>query len=285
MRSAELLSTAFGLLQVSINAALASVAANDFYLSNEQLTKGQIRMKRRCFLAKAAAFSAAIAAAPSARVLLGAEDAKKNDSKGSAVPNRKLTPPAKGRIPVAVVISEGVTVIDFAGPWEVFQDVMIAEQMPFQLFTVSDKIETITATAGLKLVPDYTFANVPECQVVVIPAQRGSEPMREWLRKVSQTADVTMSVCTGAFQLAKAGLLAGKCATTHHEFLDRLEKDFPDVKVARGVRFVEGERISTAGGLSSGIDLALRVVERYFGRKVAETTATYMEYQGTGWLT
>jgi len=99
--------------------------------------------------------------------------------------------------------------------------------------------------------------------------------MREWLRKISQIADVTMPVCTGAFQLAKAGLLAGKSATTHHEFLDRLEKDFPDVNVARGVRFVEGERISTAGGLSSGIDLALRVVERYFGRKVAETTASY----------
>jgi transcriptional regulator GlxA family with amidase domain len=178
-----------------------------------------------------------------------------------------------------------VTVIDFAGPWEVFQDVMVGEQMPFQLFTVSDKIETITATAGLKLVPDYTFTNVPECKVVVIPAQTGSEAMREWLRKISQTADVTMSVCTGAFQLAKAGLLDGKSATTHHEFLDRLEKDFPDVKVARGVRFVEGERISTAGGLSSGIDLALRVVERYFGRKVAETTASYMEYQGKDWLT
>ena len=102
---------------------------------------------------------------PVAHVLLGTEDAKKDDSKGSAVPNRKLTPPAKGRIPVAVLISEGVTVIDFAGPWEVFQDVMIGEHMPFQLFTVSDKIETVTATAGLKLVPDYTFANVPECKV------------------------------------------------------------------------------------------------------------------------
>lgn len=242
-------------------------------------------MKRRCFLGKAAAFGAVMASVPAARVLMATENAKKKDSKASAVPIRKLTPPAQGRIPVAVVISEGVTVIDFAGPWEVFQDVMVGEQMPFQLFTVADKIETITASAGLKLVPDYTFATVPECKVVVIPAQKGSEPMREWLREMSPMADVTMSVCTGAFQLAKAGLLAGKSATTHHQFLDRLEKDFPDVKVQRGVRFVEGERISTAGGLSSGIDLALRVVERYYGRRVAETTATYMEYQGKGWLT
>ena len=93
-----------------------------------------------------------------------------------------------------------------------------------------------------------------------------------------------MSVCTGAFQLAKAGLLNGKPATTHHDFIDRFAKQYPDIDVKRGLRFVEGENISTAGGLTSGIDLALRVVERYFGRKIAEKTATYMEYQSKGWM-
>jgi len=132
--------------------------------------------------------------------------------------------------------------------------------------------------------PHYTFANLPEVKVVVIPAQRGSDAMREWLRKTVGKADVTMSVCTGAFHLAKAGLLSGKSATTHHEFLDKLERQFPDIQVKRGVRFVESERISTAGGLTSGTDLALRVVERYFGRAVAQTTATYMEYDGKGWI-
>jgi transcriptional regulator GlxA family with amidase domain len=159
-----------------------------------------------------------------------------------------------------------------------------ANQASFRLFTVSESAEVVTSGSGLKLVPDYTFANVPEVKVVVIPAQRGSDVMREWLRKVAGTADVTMSVCTGAFHLAKAGLLSGKAATTHHEFLDKLEREFPDVQVKRGVRFVEGEKISTAGGLTSGTDLALRVVERYFGRDVAQTTATYMEYQSKGWL-
>jgi transcriptional regulator GlxA family with amidase domain len=93
-----------------------------------------------------------------------------------------------------------------------------------------------------------------------------------------------MSVCTGAFQLAKAGLLSGKSATTHHDFIDNLTKQFPDIDVKRGLRFVEGPKVSTAGGLSSGIDLALRVVDRYFGRAVAEKTAGYMEYQGKGWI-
>lgn len=207
------------------------------------------------------------------------------------VSGERLTPPAKGKIPVAFAISEGVTVIDFAGPWEVFQDAHVKErgaemdeQMPFELFTVSEKTEPLRGSAGLQLVPDYTFASAPEPKIIVVPAQRGSAALHEWLRSASKTADITMSVCTGAFQLGKAGLLSGKNATTHHDFLDRFEKAFPDVKVKRGLRFVENEKISTAGGLSSGIDLALRVVDRYFGRDVAQGTAAYMEYQSKGWI-
>jgi len=210
----------------------------------------------------------------------------------SASNRNRLTAPEKGNIPVAFVISRGVTVIDFAGPWEVFQDVHIDqrgetmdEKMPFQLFTVSEKIEPIIGSAGLKLVPDYTFETAPSPKVVVVPAQGGATPaMLEWLRKSSETADVIMSVCTGAFVLAKAGLLSGKSATTHHEFIDALVKRYPEIDVKRGLRFVEGPRISTAGGLTSGIDLALRVVERYFGREAAQATANYMEYQSKGWI-
>ena len=90
-------------------------------------------------------------------------------------------------------------------------------------------------------------------------------------------------VCTGAFQLAEAGLLDGLAATTHHDFYESFADDYPDVRLERDVRFVENPRISTAGGLTSGIDLALRVVARYFGDEVASQTASYMEYSGTGW--
>ena len=203
----------------------------------------------------------------------------------------KLTPPAKGKIPVAFAISEGATVIDFAGPWEVFQDVHVSsrgtshdDQMPFQLFTVAEKIETITGSGGLKLVPDYTFDTAPAPTVVVVPAQRGSKALHAWLRRVVESTDVLMSVCTGAFQLGHAGLLKGKSATTHHDFFDQFARAFPDVTLKRGLRFVEEERISTAGGLSSGIDLALRVVDRYFGRDIAQQTAVYMEYQSKSWI-
>jgi transcriptional regulator GlxA family with amidase domain len=240
-------------------------------------------MKRREFLNNSAALGIVVAAATVPGMMAGGlmED---KEAKGETA--NKLTPPASGSIPVAFAISEGVTVIDFCGPWEVFQDVTRpgGGGPAFDLFTVSEKTETLIGSAGLKLVPDYTFDNAPAPKVVVIPAQRGSTALHAWLRKMLPATDVTMSVCTGAFQLAKAGLLSGKSATTHHEFLDRLQKSYPDITVKRGLRFVEGEKISTAGGLTSGIDLALRVVERYFGREVATTTAFYMEYQSKGWI-
>src|SRR5207302_7135138 len=194
----------------------------------------------------------------------------------------KTAPP----IPVAFVISEGAVVIDFCGPWEVFRDVMLPNgDHPFRLYTVSDKIAPLTAGGGMKIVPDYTFANAPAPKVVVIPAQ--SEPstaMLEWIRQATKNTDVTMSVCTGAFVLAKTGLLDGKSATTYHGAFGAFAMHFPKIELKRGARFVENGNLATAGGLSSGIDLALRVVERYYGREVATKTAYNMEYQGQGWM-
>ena len=198
-----------------------------------------------------------------------------------------LVPPAQGSIPVAFVISDDAVIIDFCGPWEVFQDVDIPgrKDNAFHLYTVAETTRPITASGGMKIVPDYTFETAPAPKVVVIPAQRGGSPaMLEWIRKSAKTADLTMSVCTGAFVLAKTGLLSGKAATTiHHAYTD-LAMQFPDIQVKRGARFVDEGNIASSGGLSSGIDLALHVVERYYGREVAERTAYLMEYQGRGWL-
>jgi transcriptional regulator GlxA family with amidase domain len=197
-----------------------------------------------------------------------------------------LKPSTKDPIPVAFVISDGAVVIDFCGPWEVFRDVMLPSgDHPFRLYTVSDKTAPIQAGGGMKIVPDYTFANAPEPKVVVIPAQ--SEPsaaMLDWIRKVSKNSDVTMSVCTGAFVLAKTGLLDSKSATTFHAAFNTFAMKFPKIELKRGARFVENGNLATAGGLSSGIDLALRVVERYYGREAAQKTAYTMEYQGQGWM-
>jgi transcriptional regulator GlxA family with amidase domain len=243
-------------------------------------------MRRREFLASG---STAVALMMSTNIMATKSIPPARESNRSDA--NKLTPPDDGPIRVAFAISRGATMIDFAGPWEVFQDVMVrnpktqeSHRHPFSLYTVSDKTEPIQASGGMKIIPDYTFETAPAPKVVVIPAQAGSPALHAWLRKIVDSTDVTMSVCTGAFQLGRAGLLSGKEATTHHDFFDEFARAFPDVKLKRGLRFVEGPKISTAGGLTSGIDLALRVVERYFGRETAEQTAFYMEYQSKGWI-
>lgn len=198
-----------------------------------------------------------------------------------------LTPPTRGEIPVAFLISEGAVVIDFCGPWEVFQDVSVPgrDGAAFRLYTVSETGKPIRASGGMTIVPDCTFETAPAPRVIVIPAQGGrSQATLDWIRRSARSADVTLSVCTGAFLLARTGLLSGRSATTHHSSYRRLAVEFPDVHVKPGARFVEEDRLASAGGLSSGIDIALRVVERYFGREVAKSTAYQMEYQGQGWL-
>lgn len=199
-----------------------------------------------------------------------------------------LQAPAEGSIPVAFLLSDGAVVIDFAGPWEVFSNVSVpgrAADPVFKLYTVAATDAPITASGGMTIVPNYTIANAPPPQVIVIPAQGTRDPaVLAWLRAAARRADLTMSVCTGAFLLARTGLLSGKAATTHHGSFNEFAMSFPDVTLKRGARFVEEGKLASAGGLSSGIDLALRVVERYFGRTVAGNTAYAMEYQGLGWL-
>jgi transcriptional regulator GlxA family with amidase domain len=208
--------------------------------------------------------------------------------------SQSLTPPEDG-VPVAFVLSPGAVMIDFAGPWEVFQDAyvhgVIGQGMKmdlFRLYTVAETGEPIKASAGMKIIPDYTFENAPAPKVIVVPGQSAQEhpskAMQEWLRKSAKSADVTMSVCTGAILLANTGLLSGKTATTNHNAYKTMAMNFPDITVKRGARYVDDGNIATAGGLSSGIDLALHVVERYYGTEVAKQTAYEMEYQGTGWM-
>lgn len=204
----------------------------------------------------------------------------------------KLMAPATGKMKVAFVLTDSSVMIDFAGPWEVFQDVMVPsrgermeDQHVFQLYTVSDNKNPIRVSGGMQVVPDYTFDDAPEAMIVVIPAQMGDSPkMLEWIRKMSARGNVVMSVCNGSFTLAETGLLNGHAATSYHSSYVDFQRQFPKIEVERNRRWVESTpTIFTAGGLSSGIDLALHVVELYFGRDVAQETAQTMEYEGQGW--
>jgi YHS domain-containing protein/putative intracellular protease/amidase len=249
-------------------------------------------MSRRELLQKTAAFSL-VGAIPflfSGRKWTALE---KTDSPNQTVPDQTavdlnpLKPPAHGSIPVAFLVSEGAVIIDFCGPWAVLNNVSIPgrKDNPFRLYTVAETTNPIRASGGMKIVPDYTLETAPAPKVIVIPAQNGkSEAILQWIRKSTKSTDVTMSVCTGAFLLAHTGLLSGKAATTFHSAFSDFEKQFPDIQLRRGARFVEDGNLASSGGLSSGIDLAFRVVERYYGSEVAKKTAYDMEYQGQGWM-
>ena len=240
-------------------------------------------MKRRELLRQTAALSFA-ATVPFSFARRDASSAVSSDT--TSTRPSPLKPPVQGPIPVAFLISPAATIIDFCGPWEVFQDARVPNRdHPFQLFTVAETAGPVETSGRMKITPNYTLQTAPQPRVVVIPAQGGdSQAILDWIRKSAETADVVMSVCTGAFLLANTGLLSGKEATTHHDSYRAFARRFQNIHLKRGVRFVEQGNLASAGGLTSGIDLALRVVERYFGREVAKQTAYYMEYQSQGWI-
>lgn len=201
-----------------------------------------------------------------------------------------LALPKSKQILVAFVAGPGANVMDIAGAWEVFQDTMVPslgasmdEQMPFRLALISDSKQPFPATGNLMMTPHFAFDDaIPQPNVIVMGAQGKHTPAKiAWIREYAKKADVVMSVCTGAYLLAQTGLLDGLHATTHHDFYDDFAKTFPNVTLVRGPRYVENDagKLCTAGGLTSGIELALRVVQRYFGDPSAAQTAYYMEYK------
>ena len=186
-------------------------------------------------------------------------------------------PPLTPRRQVAVLIFEGVQIIDFTGPYEVFG------QAGYDTFTVAEKPGPITTSMGLTVVPRHTFADSPPPEVLVVPggnvaSVEDSVAAMAWVRKAAGRAPIVLSVCNGAFILAKAGLLDGLEATTFAGLIDELRTVAPRTRVVRDKRFVDNGRIITSAGLSSGLDGALHVVERLDGRGAAQAVATGMEY-------
>jgi transcriptional regulator GlxA family with amidase domain len=241
----------------------------------------QRHWSRRQLIGAAAAGAAGIAAASRIVAQQGHE--------GHAAPLAPGQIP-DGKIPVAVMLDEAATMMDFAGPWEVFQDVFSGDVPGYFLFTVAPQMKTYNTTGnilpghamtGLKFTPDYTFDTAPQPKVIVMGAQMnfaGKEKVA-WLQKAAPGADVVLSVCTGNFIAGYAGLLDGLEATTHHQFYDRFEAEFPRVKLRRTQRVVDNGKFVSGGGITAGIDAALHVVRRHYGEKVVAETMKYMEYR------
>ncbi len=142
----------------------------------------------------------------------------------------------------------------------------------------------VTATNGLKIVPDYSISHAPHFDLIVIPGgmgtrkEVGNEALLRWIGERNEQVSWMTSVCTGAFLLAQIGLLDGKSATTHWLSIDRLRAQYPEITVRDGVKFVDEDKIVTSAGISAGIHMAFHMVERLLGKQAALNTAKIMEF-------
>ena len=191
--------------------------------------------------------------------------------------------PEGRKIRVAFTLGQGSQVIDVAVPWEVFQDVLINENSVFELYTVGASKGLVSMSGGMLVAPNYSVFDAPQPDVIVSPAHESSSELIKWLKKASVDADLTTSLCTGAYHLAEAGLLDGLMVTTFHTMLDDFADKFPNVRVSREQTFIDQGHVITAGGLSAGIDMSLHIVGRYFGLEVAQQTAHFIEYNNDNW--
>jgi putative intracellular protease/amidase len=211
-------------------------------------------------------------------------------AQGSKEESRKLN--------VAILIFDGVQIIDFTGPYEA-----LGAGQRRNVYTVAEKPDLITTAMGMRVAPNYTFANQPKPDIIIVPgggnsgepaartprgvgAQLNNEAVIRWVRESAAQAKYVMSVCNGAFLLAKAGLLDGLTATTTAGYIDYLAEVAPKTKVVHDQRFVDNGKIITTGGLSAGIDGAMRLIEKLDGRGAAIQAALGIEYNwqpDSGW--
>jgi transcriptional regulator GlxA family with amidase domain len=155
----------------------------------------------------------------------------------------------------------------------------------FDVFTIGETGQPIRARNGLKVVPDVSFKSEISFDILIIPGGYGAEEIEinnknvlEWIKTNSGKVDILASIYTGAFLLAKCGLLDGKKATTHWMDIDRLVNEYPRIQVIRNKKFVDEGNIITSGGISAGINMSFHIISRIFGNEVAKATAKRMEY-------
>ncbi|MEN9934262.1 MAG: hypothetical protein RLZZ387_841 [Chloroflexota bacterium] len=188
---------------------------------------------------------------------------------------------------VAILIFDDVELLDFAGPFEVFSSARAItgdHERLMDVFAVAESNGPVRCRNGLVVQPAYTLETSPPAEIIVVPGGAGTRALEErptvveWVRRRAAEAELTTSVCTGSFLLARAGLLAGLPAATHWEAVAELRERYPDVSVQEEQRYVDAGAVVTSAGVSAGIDMALHVVARLYGPNVARAAALGIEY-------
>lgn len=195
----------------------------------------------------------------------------------SRAARKKLLGNREQVLSVCFYLQDGVEVLDFAGPMEVFTDA------GFHVFTVSKKKEPIKAQGILTIMPDYSIDDAPAADIMAFFGGNtgpscGDPVLASWIKSRKASTTYFFSVCTGAFIMGGAGILDGMTATTFHSSIEGLRKALPSTKVLSEVRFVDNGTVITTAGISAGIDGALHLVTRLKGMELARQTADYMEY-------
>ncbi len=190
---------------------------------------------------------------------------------------RKLLNKQPQQMTICFYLQDGVEVLDFAGPMEVFS------YAGFQVFTVSRKKDPITSQGILRIIPDYSIDDAPPADILAFFGGNASAAAKDpdliaWIDGRRASTSYFFSVCTGAFILGKAGLLDSLSATTFHSSIEALRTALPRTRVLANVRFVDNGRVMTTAGISAGIDGALHLVARLKGEEVAKEVAINIEY-------
>lgn len=189
---------------------------------------------------------------------------------------------------IGILGFDQVEALDFVGPYEVFTT---AERVAaraglgnkFNVIAIS-KQPSFSARAGLKFFADCDLDTAPQLDVVIVPGGvtafvEADPEVILWLQRQASEVRVLASVCTGAFLLAKAGLLAGRRVTTHWEDIPEFKAKYPEIEVAEGVRWVDSGEVVTSAGISAGMDMSLHLVEKLGSRELALLTARQMDYR------
>lgn len=188
---------------------------------------------------------------------------------------------------VAIVVFDGVEVLDFAGPAEIFSAAGEAgaygQQAAFNVYLVSKTREAIVSQGFIQIVPNHSTADAPRPDILVLPGGDTSSVTADpefmaWIGSSAAEAENVLTVCTGALIAGRLGLLDGHDVTTFYRAVPGLAKRFPNARVQPGRRFIDSGKLITTAGVSAGIDGSLHLVARSLGRYVADRTAEYTEY-------
>lgn len=186
---------------------------------------------------------------------------------------------------IGIYIYDNAEVLDFSGPYEVFTTAnRVCTPSPFNTFLIAENLNPIKARAGFSVLPHYDISNHPKLDVLIVVGGDHTHEINnkiaiEWMAQQGKIVPLVTSVCTGAFLLAKSGVLKAHKTTTHWEDIADLRQQFPKLDVQENIRWVQDGNRITSGGISAGIDMSLFIVGEVTSIETAEATAKQMEFR------